>query len=182
MIKFCKFSIIVTLSFLFLLACSQTVPPSPGDTMGSSQTGNRKDWVDATDIYGSGAAGLELRGDGISGNYVEGILPTIFFDFDQSFIRPGERDKIVQAANYLNSSPQDRILIEGHCDWRGTAEYNLSLGDRRANSVSEYLATLGIEANRIETVSKGDLEAITDSSENQMQEDRRADLIVIQPL
>ena len=180
MIRFYKFSIIVT--FCFLFACTKTTSPNPGDTKLGGPTGTRPDWVNATDIYGPGAAGLQMRDGGIPGKYIEGVLPSVYFDFDQTFIRPDERYKIEQAAEHLRSNPDNRLLIAGHCDWRGTAEYNLSLGDRRANSVNQYLSNLGINQNRIETVSKGDLEAVTAGNESQMQEDRRSDLIVIEPL
>jgi peptidoglycan-associated lipoprotein len=69
--------------------------------------------------------------------------------------------------------------VEGHCDWYGTAEYNLALGDRRAESVSNYLGTLGITPLRIDKLSKGSLEATSGLSKAQASEDRRADLILL---
>lgn len=182
MIRFCKFSIIVNFSLLFLIGCTQSSAPNPDDTKLGGPPSNRADWVNFTDIYGPGSGGLQERDDGIPGKYVEGRLPAIFFDFDQGFIRPEDRYKIDEVAEYLKSNPKNRLLIEGHCDWRGTAEYNLSLGDLRANSVYEYLSNLGVNPNRIETVSMGDLEATTEGNDFEMQEDRRADLIVIEPL
>ncbi len=182
MIRFCIITIIVNFCLIFSVGCKQSTAPNPDDTKLGGSSSSRPDWVNATDIYGAGAAGLHMRDDGMQGNYVEGILPSILFDFDQTFIRPDERYKLDEAAEYLRSNPENRLLLEGHCDWRGTAEYNLSLGDRRANSVQEYLSNLGISPSRIETVSMGDLEAVTEGSESQTQEDRRADLIVVEPL
>ena len=182
MIRFYIITIIVNFCLIFSVGCKQSTAPNPDDTKLGGSSSSRPDWVNATNIYGAGAAGLQIRDDGMQGKYIEGILPSILFDFDQTFIRPDERYKLDEAAEHLRSNPENRLLIEGHCDWRGTAEYNLSLGDRRANSVQEYLSNLGISPSRIETVSMGDLEAVTEGSESQMQEERRADLIVVEPL
>jgi len=182
MLRFCIFTIIVKFCLLLSIGCKQSATPNPNDTKLGAGLGNRPDWINTTDIYGPGADGLNMRGDGMQGNYLEDILPSVLFDFDQTYILPHERHKLEKAAEYLRTNPKNNLLIEGHCDWRGTAEYNLSLGDRRANSVNQYLSNLGISPTRIETVSMGDLEAITDGSESQMQEDRRTDLIVIEPL
>tara|TARA_B100001013_G_scaffold307446_1_gene210991 strand:- start:5 stop:538 length:534 start_codon:yes stop_codon:yes gene_type:complete len=177
MIRFCIFTIIVNFCLIFSVGCKQSTAPNPDDTKLGGNLSSRPDWVNET-----GIPGLHKRDVGEQGNYVEGILPSIHFDFDQTFIRQNERYKLDEAAEYLRSNPENRLLLEGHCDWRGTAEYNLSLGDRRANSVEHYLSNLGISPSRIETVSMGDLEAVTEGSESHMQEDRRADLIVIKPL
>lgn len=112
-------------------------------------------------------------------NQIRGELDSIYFDFDRSTINPSERPKAQAAANYLHDNPGRRLLIEGHCDWRGTTEYNLGLGDRRASSVKDYIVSLGIDRNRIEVLSKGDLEAAVGGSEDQMRRDRRAELVVL---
>lgn len=112
-------------------------------------------------------------------NRIENLFSPVYFDFDQSFVRPEDRPTLQEVADYLNANPSAQLLVEGHCDWRGTTEYNMALGDRRANSVTAYMAQLGIAADRLETVSKGDLEAVTEGSESDMNRDRRADLIII---
>ena len=101
-----------------------------------------------------------------------------YFDFDQSAIKASERDKLKAAKEYLDKNPTLRLLLEGHCDWRGTAEYNLGLGDRRAASVKKYLLTLGVAADRLETLSKGSLEAKPNADAATMDKDRRVDLVV----
>lgn len=106
---------------------------------------------------------------------------TVYFDFDRFEIKPAERAKLQAAKAYLDQNPTYRLLLEGHCDWRGTAEYNLGLGDRRANSVKRYLLTLGVAADRLETVSKGSLEAAKNADAATMEKDRRVDLIVTAP-
>jgi peptidoglycan-associated lipoprotein len=79
----------------------------------------------------------------------------IFFNFDKSNIRPGDAKILGANAAYLKANPDQLVLIEGHCDERGTNEYNLALGERRAKSAMNYFVAQGIEANRITVVSYG---------------------------
>jgi peptidoglycan-associated lipoprotein len=106
---------------------------------------------------------------------------TVYFDFDKYDIKPSEREKLKAAKQYLDAHPTHKLLLEGHCDWRGTAEYNLSLGDRRANAAKKYLQTLGVAADRLDTLSKGSLEASKNADAATMEKDRRVDLVVIDP-
>lgn len=82
-------------------------------------------------------------------------LGDVFFDLDKSNIRDDARAPLQKNADWLLRWPTTRIAIEGHCDSRGTAEYNLGLGERRANAVKDYLVSLGVPSTRIVTVSKG---------------------------
>jgi|TARA_Y100000385_G_C12965871_1_gene581785 peptidoglycan-associated lipoprotein len=133
------------------------------------------------------SAGLEARdeGDGIGNDkygdftMVEGLLPSIYFDFDSFSVGASERSKLQQAAEYLEQNSEHLLLVEGHCDWYGTSDYNLALGDLRANSISDYLGTLGISPLRIEKLSKGSLEATSGLSKLLSSKNRRADLIVL---
>ncbi len=81
---------------------------------------------------------------------------SIYFDFDKSFIRLEYRAVLKKKAEFLKDNPDIRIRIEGNCDERGTGEYNLALGERRASSAKEFLASLGISPDRIETISYGE--------------------------
>ncbi len=78
-----------------------------------------------------------------------------YFDFNKADIRPDARQALAQTAELLRNYPQFRVTIEGHCDERGSTEYNLALGDRRAGAVKQYLVSLGISADRMSTVSFG---------------------------
>lgn len=78
-----------------------------------------------------------------------------FFDFDKADIRPDARVALTQSAEFLRRYQNARVLIEGHCDERGSTEYNLGLGDRRANATREFMISLGISPDRMETVSYG---------------------------
>jgi peptidoglycan-associated lipoprotein len=98
-----------------------------------------------------------------------------FFDFDKSSLKPEARTTVERWAAWLKTYPQNRIVIEGHADERGTREYNLALGERRANSAMEYLVSLGIDPNRIRTISYGkERPAVIGSNENAWSQNRRA--------
>ena len=78
-----------------------------------------------------------------------------YFDFNKFDIRADAREALGQTAGYLRDYPQIKVTIEGHCDERGSTEYNLTLGDRRASAVKQYMVSLGISADRMSTVSYG---------------------------
>ena len=78
-----------------------------------------------------------------------------FFDFNKADIRADARDALGKTATFLRDHPEVRVTIEGHCDERGSTEYNLGLGDRRASATKQYLVSLGISADRMNTVSYG---------------------------
>lgn len=83
------------------------------------------------------------------------MLP-VYFDFDKSNIRQDQKSRIEANADHLKNNPNTRIVIEGNCDERGTNEYNMALGERRAISGKKYLVNLGISSNRINTISYGE--------------------------
>jgi peptidoglycan-associated lipoprotein len=78
-----------------------------------------------------------------------------YFDYDKADIRPDARAALSQTADFLKGHPSIKATIEGHCDERGSTEYNLGLGDRRASAVKQYLVSLGVSADRLSTVSFG---------------------------
>jgi peptidoglycan-associated lipoprotein len=80
---------------------------------------------------------------------------TVYFDFNKADIRADQRDGLAHSAEFLKQNPEIKLTIEGNCDSRGSTEYNLVLGDRRASAVKNYLVQLGISADRINTVSYG---------------------------
>jgi peptidoglycan-associated lipoprotein len=84
-----------------------------------------------------------------------GYLKDVFFDFDKFAVRADQRDGLAANAEWLKKYDKLKIRVEGHCDERGTAQYNMALGEKRAAAVKDYLTSLGIDAGRIETVSYG---------------------------
>jgi peptidoglycan-associated lipoprotein len=107
------------------------------------------------------------------------LLQAIYFDFDKSDIKQSERTKLEAAAQYLKEHPEHRLLLEGHCDWRGTAEYNLGLGDRRASAARQFLTRLSVGEVKLETLSKGSLDAVKNADDAAAAKDRRVELVVI---
>ena len=93
---------------------------------------------------------------GIEGEVFESkLLKDIHFDFDKYDVRPVDEAVLKENAVFLKNNPNLKVQIEGHCDERGTAEYNLALGERRANNTKKYLVFLGIPSDRISTISFG---------------------------
>jgi len=80
----------------------------------------------------------------------------IYFEFDKSTLTPAAQDNLLKKADWLRENPDVTATIEGHCDERGTNEYNLALGDRRAESAKAFLVDLGIDASRLTTISYGE--------------------------
>ena len=85
-----------------------------------------------------------------------GYIADAFFGYDESTLSSDAQSALSTSAAWLKKNPQYNLLIEGHCDERGTEQYNLALGDRRANTAKEYLMTLGVDSARIRTVSYGE--------------------------
>lgn len=97
-----------------------------------------------------------------------------FFDYDKSDIRPDAEPALQADAQFFKSHPDAKVLIEGHCDDRGSAEYNLALGDRRAQAVKNYLVSQGVDASRIQTVSVGKEKPFcTEDTDDCRQQNRR---------
>ncbi len=102
-----------------------------------------------------------------------------YFDYDAADIRADARDALSQTAQFLRSYPQLKIVVEGHCDERGSTEYNLALGDRRAAAAKQFLVSLGISADRMESVSYGKEKPFcTASNEDCWRQNRRAHFVM----
>jgi peptidoglycan-associated lipoprotein len=99
---------------------------------------------------------------------------TVHFEYDHYDLRDEDRSVLQRQASWLQKYSQVRVAVEGHCDERGTREYNLALGARRANAVKEYLVSLGVSAGRLETISYGKERPVcTESSEDCNAQNRR---------
>ena len=102
-------------------------------------------------------------------------IQTIYFDYDKAEIRPDQVSRLQSDASWLKQHPAVKFTVEGNCDDRGSEEYNLALGDRRANAVKEFLVKQGVPLTSINTVSYGEERPVCkDDSENCFQQNRRA--------
>jgi peptidoglycan-associated lipoprotein len=108
-----------------------------------------------------------------------GWLRDAFFNYDESTLSADAQEALTVSAQWLKNNPTYRLTVEGHCDERGTEQYNLALGDRRANVAKDYLVTLGVDASRIQTVSYGEERPFeTGSSDSAWAQNRRAHLVL----
>ncbi len=103
----------------------------------------------------------------------------VFFDFDKSDIKPEGRAVLQRQADWLKKYPNVTVTVEGHCDDRGTREYNLALGNRRATAVKKMLVALGVPANRVSTISYGkERPAVVGDNEQAWAQNRRGVTVV----
>ena len=109
------------------------------------------------------------------------VFETAYFDFDKSDLRQDARDVLSKnAETILKSLPGAKVQIEGHCDERGSAEYNLALGERRAKSAQKYLTTLSVKAENLSVISYGkEKPAVSGSDEAAWAKNRRAEFVVV---
>lgn len=109
-----------------------------------------------------------------------GPLSDIHFAYDSFELSPEARETLRANANWLQSNPQAKVEIEGHCDERGTVEYNLALGAKRARAARDYLVSLGIDPERLSTISYGEeLPLCREANESCWQQNRRAHFLVL---
>ena len=108
-------------------------------------------------------------------------LKDVFFEFDRYDLTSDARTTLRANADWLKSNSSTRVEIEGHCDERGTNEYNLALGAKRAQAAREFLSTLGIPADRLSTISYGEeIPVCREHSESCWQQNRRARFVIVQ--
>jgi peptidoglycan-associated lipoprotein len=107
----------------------------------------------------------------------------VYFEFDSSAVDPNDISKIQAVADYLNQNSTEAVLIEGHCDERGTEEYNRALGERRALSVREILVLqMGVASDAVLTVSYGeDIPAVDGTTEEAYRMNRRGEFVLLRP-
>jgi peptidoglycan-associated lipoprotein len=123
---------------------------------------------------------LETEASAIMEGRTSAPMLPVYFDFDSSAIRPDQVERIEFNGDFLKENPEIRIRIEGNCDPRGTKEYNLALGERRAQSAKRYLANLGIDESRMDTISWGEEKLLLyGHDEISWAQNRRDDFVII---
>ncbi len=164
--------------------------PRPGDLTGLKGNGvDSGKPLNGNDNIKIGSTNLDPDGPGSRPNpddVTEDPLilasQTVAFEYDKSSVKSSERSKVEAAAAYLKNEPRFLLKVEGHCDERGTDEYNRALGERRALSIREYLLTLGVSADRVTTISYGkDRPVAQGHDEAAYSQNRRGAFVVLKP-
>ena len=153
------------------------VPVKPDVTTGSDLNDSKDQRKDITK-HGISQPGSEQTPSPL--NDPDNILSnkTIYFDFDSDFLSEETRNILRAHAEYLSKNPNVSVILEGHCDERGSREYNLALGDRRSNSVNEFLEILGASEGQMENVSYGEEKPIElGHDESAWKRNRRVEII-----
>ena len=130
---------------------------------------------------GGNKTSLEQFQQGTLGASTGGPLSDIHFDYDDYTVRPQDGEVLRANASWLREHAANRVQVEGHCDERGSEEYNIALGAKRAQAAKDYLVTLGITPGRVSTISYGkELQLCTESTESCWAQNRRAHFVTLQ--
>jgi peptidoglycan-associated lipoprotein len=163
-----RVKMISLLAALTLVAACASEPEETADTSGQGTTQTTTTTTDTGSAQPSVVPGSEEQ-------FITEVGDRVFFAFDSSELSSSARATLDRQAAWLQQYRSVQIVIEGHCDERGTREYNLALGERRANSVKEYLVSQGVDANRLRTISYGkERPAVAGSNESAWAQNRRS--------
>ena len=176
-------AVAMVFSLGLMAGCSST-----GETVDEGYTDTAASGQDGSTVYGgtddggisSGQLSAEERQAAQERAEMEAMrqITTFYFDFDTSEIKPEARDVLVAHAKFLAANPSQQVRLEGHGDERGTKEYNLALGERRANAVERFLIVNCASRGQIETVSYGEEKpAVMGSTDSAWAQNRRVELI-----
>ena len=156
---------IALVSALALAACETA--PTDSDASGDGAYGSGS---------GTGAGGVVA---GSQGDLEQNVGDRVFFGYDSAVLNGAAQQTMQRQAAWLNEYPNVQIIVEGHADERGTREYNLALGERRASAARNYLVSLGINPSRVRTVSYGkERPAVLGSNESAWAQNRRAVTVI----
>jgi len=163
--------LLIAVPVLTLAACSSKSSTGAGDADTSATTGQTVQ-VERVDPAASAAEQMRQKMEALRREN------TVYFDFDRATIRPEFAEVLQAHGEFLRANPSVRVTVEGHTDERGTPEYNIALGERRALSVVQYLQNLGVSAGQISTVSYGEEKpAVRETNEAAYAKNRRAVLV-----
>ncbi|MHB1240463.1 MAG: peptidoglycan-associated lipoprotein Pal [Gammaproteobacteria bacterium] len=160
---------------VFLTACAST--GGSGGQEGAGAAGGAGGAASGAEAYPAGGSG-GVQGQGLAGQ--AGLLAkrTIYFAFDKSTVKPEYRDIIAAHAAYLSAHPKLTVTLEGNTDERGSREYNIGLGERRAEAVKQMLLVQGVAANQVHTISYGEERPVcTAHDESCWRLNRRVDIV-----
>ena len=167
-----RFSLVTAFAAALLLAACSTPSEEKASTSGTGTSGTTT--TQTSPSAGTQSSTIPGPAAGSQEELTVEVGDRVFFDFDKYNIRPDQRGTVEALAAWLDTNPSVTLTIEGHCDERGTREYNLALGDRRAYAVKEFLVSLGVDASRLQTKSYGKERPVcADSDDSCWQQNRR---------
>ncbi|HEK85049.1 MAG: peptidoglycan-associated lipoprotein Pal [Candidatus Saccharicenans sp.] len=180
--KFLVFSLSLLLALTFIASCKKKVKEVPPPPPPQAQEQPKVEKVEAPVVKEPVLTEEEIfQKKTLEEINQEKPLAMIFFDYDKYNIRPDAVPVLETNAQWLKAHPTVKILIEGHCDERGTEEYNLALGERRAKATMEYLVSLGIPAERMKIISYGKSQPLDPGhDEAAWAKNRRAQFLIIE--
>lgn len=160
--KWTLWTMALSLSAVMTISCSKKQTTEEPDTSGDVSS------IDTGDTAnGSGYGGQKIAG-----------LASVYFEYDSFSLNSASREGLKAAAQWLKANTAQKVQIEGHCDERGTTEYNLALGERRASAVKDYLVSQGVSSSQLSTISYGEERpAVMGSDESAWEKNRRAEFV-----
>ena len=186
-----RISIMILILGLIGFGCSpKKIALAPEDANKQYETSQMQLKSDETKKAGEGSQkteqqpatitpGIESRDIPLRGKRILEILKGIYFDFDKYDVRDDAKPVLRSLADYLIKNTSESLLIEGHCDERGTNEYNLALGEKRALSAKKYLLSFGVSSSRLETISYGEEKPLcAEKTEDCWAKNRRAHFVI----
>ncbi|GAB4483962.1 MAG: hypothetical protein OHK006_06830 [Thermodesulfovibrionales bacterium] len=180
----------LALALMFVFGCQKRVATQPETPVSVTQQQGQQPGAGAD--TGTGTVpqqpGGITKSDSVTSQDLSGYvekkeagIEDILFDYDKYNVKDSYKPVLQAVASFLQKNAGAKVAIEGHCDERGTNEYNLALGDRRAKAVADALAALGVAGNRMETVSYGEEKPVcTAQTEECWQKNRRAHFVLLQ--
>jgi len=149
------------------------------ESAGANGSGSSSGGFDSGGGSMGGGGGMDSQ-DQLSTGAQVAELEAVYFDFDRSLVRDDQKPKLHSNAQAIGGGTWSTVVIEGHCDERGSEEYNLALGERRANAAKQYLVDSGVQAARLDTVSFGESKpAVQGHDESAWRWNRRAEFRVL---
>jgi len=147
--------LVIIFALVFSVSCSKKAVTANTESMTGTSQGTGL--TEQSAIYEEDSAKSAQIEESASGNkYMMIMLEDIYFEFDKSTLTRNAQETLTKKGSWLRSNPDVKVIIEGHCDERGTNEYNLALGDRRAANTKRFLIDLGISPSRLITISYGE--------------------------
>ena len=153
--KILRNSILVVIFGLVVTACATKKTVKTSDTSSTTSSAAKEEKAEPIKQLGSLMQGDVYIGTDTVGELASGVPDRVFFATNESILTTMSRETLRKQATWLRQNPGVTVVVEGHADERGTREYNLALGERRANAAKDYLMTYGISENRISVISYG---------------------------